>query len=54
MKQKITEAVNDMKEKTDDTPTVKRLKGNIRKEVAETANTYFDNLTKPLQQKIAA
>jgi hypothetical protein len=54
MKGKITEAVKDLKEDSDDTSTVKRLKASIRKEVAETANTYFDSLTKPLQEKIAA
>lgn len=54
MKERIKEAIKDLKEDTDDTPTVKRLKTNIKKEVAETANKYFDQITKPLQEKIAA
>lgn len=53
-KKDIQKAIDDMNPKADDTPTVKDLKTQIRKEVAESANKYFDWISKPLETKIAA
>ncbi|MDD3262292.1 MAG: hypothetical protein PHR61_00430 [Candidatus Absconditabacteria bacterium] len=53
-KNAIQKAINDMNPQDNDSPTVKELKTQIKKEVAESANKYFDKISKPLETKIAA